>query len=309
MSHALVTGSSGFIGQHLVVGLKNLGWQVSTVSRKYAVESSGADEESYPDLDAAPLDRVDVVFHLAGIAHAGVREESDLTAVNVDATVRAYEQCMAAGVGRFVWLSSIKVLGEHADQPLKVDAPLAPVDKYAQSKARGEQALLAALQQNNFERERLAIVRPVLVYGEGAKANFLTMLRWSQAGWPLPLANAQAGRAWVGIQNLISLLALVGEKDLQGQLIWHVCDDEQTSVRDMLKLMASISDTKCRLWPLPIGLLRFAAAILGKRQQAARVLNAMLVDVSESKRLLGWQPVQTQREAVTEVVEWYRSQS
>ncbi len=305
--HALVTGSSGFIGQHLVAALKAQQWHVSTVSR--AALASQAD--SYTNFAAVPLATVDVVYHLAGVAHEGVAGvgASELSATNADATLVAFQQSMQAGVSRFVWLSSFKVMGDCAPTPLGVEAKPAPQDSYACSKAAGERLLINELSQQNWDPERLAIVRPPLVYGPGVKANFLQMLRWSQSSWPLPLAAAQHGRAWLSVANLTSFLMLLAHAQLHKRVLWHVCDDEQISVREMLDLMAKSSDRKSRLWTLPIPALRLLAACLGKSAQATRLLNPLMMDATPCHDVLGWQPVVSQSSAISEVVQWYLSQS
>lgn len=302
-----MTGSSGFIGGHLVAALRTRGWQVSEVSRA-AQGTGGAD---YTQVQAASLADVDVVFHLAGLAHAGAveRNQAELMQVNATATREIFAACMAAGVSRFIWLSSIKVLGECAAEPLVVEAPLAPEGPYAQSKAAGERALLDAAAQLASEADRLAIVRPPLVYGPGVKANFRALVKWGLSGWPLPLAQVRQRRAWVAVENLISLLLALANQDLHGQVVWHVADDEQTSVSDILYSIARLGNKHGRQWPLPIGVLRALARAAGQADMAQRILEPLRVDVSQSKTLLGWQPVMTQEQALEEVVRWYQTQS
>lgn len=302
-----MTGSSGFIGGHLVAALRTRGWQVSEVSRA-AQGTGGAD---FTQVQAATLADVDVVFHLAGLAHAGAveRNQAELMQVNATATREIFAACMAAGVSRFIWLSSIKVLGECAAEPLVVEAPLAPEGPYAQSKAAGERALLDAAAQLAPEADRLAIVRPPLVYGPGVKANFRALVKWGLSGWPLPLAQVRQRRAWVAVENLISLLLALANQDLHGQVVWHVADDEQTSVSDILYSIARLGNKHSRQWPLPIGVLRALARAAGQADMAQRILEPLRVDVSQSKTLLGWQPVMTQEQALEEVVRWYQTQS
>ncbi|MEQ8693458.1 MAG: NAD-dependent epimerase/dehydratase family protein [Pseudomonadales bacterium] len=302
-----MTGSSGFIGGHLVAALRTRGWQVSEVSRA----AQGTGRADFSQVQTAMLADVDVVFHLAGLAHAGAvqRDQAELMQVNATATREIFAACMAAGVSRFIWLSSIKVLGECAAEPLVVEAPLAPKGAYAESKAAGERALLDAAAQLAPQADRLAIVRPPLVYGAGVKANFRALVKWGLSGWPLPLAQVRQRRAWVAVENLISLLLALANQDLHGQVVWHVADDEQTSVSDILYSIARLGNKHSRQWPLPIGVLRALARAAGQADMAQRILEPLRVDVSQSKTLLGWQPVMTQEQALEEVVRWYQTQS
>ena len=304
MTRALVTGAGGFIGPHLVTALKKSGWQVVVVS----TSQSG----DYGNVYQVPLADIDVVFHLAGLAHEGVagNNEADLIRVNALETKALFEACMAKGVKRFVWLSSLKVLGEEAAQPLVVESRRDPKDAYARSKAQGEEGLLTALAELALDPTRLAIVRPPLVYGVGVKANFRSMLRWAASGvplpLPLPLAAARAGRAWVNVDNLVSLLLAVATRDLHGHVLWHVADDEQISVSDMLRAICEANEIGSRLWYVPSQLLRWGGALLGQKAVVHRLLSPLKVDVSQSKTLLGWQPVKTQKQSLAEVAAWYR---
>jgi nucleoside-diphosphate-sugar epimerase len=302
MTRALVTGAGGFIGPHLVAALKDAGWKVVVVS--------SSQPSDYVDVYEAPLAEVDVVFHLAGLAHEGVAgsNEADLLRVNSLETKALFEACLAKGVRRFVWLSSLKVLGDEAAQPLVVESSRDPKDAYARSKAQGEEGLLTVLSELAIDPSHLAIVRSPLVYGVGVKANFLSMLRWAVSGLPLPLAAARAGRAWVNVDNLVSLLVAAATRDLHGHVMWHVADDEQSSVSDMLRAISEANESASRIWYLPSQLLRWGCVLLGKKTVVQRLLSPLKVDVSQSKTLLGWQPVKTQKQALSEVAAWYRTQ-
>ena len=161
MKRAIVTGASGFIGGHFCQRLRNAGVQVETLSPQLS-------DDWHEVLEGA-----EVCFHLGGLAHD--RAGSDqVVAVNALQTQKLFVACMEAGVERFVWLSSIKVLGDVAPEALLVEAPYDPHGVYAQSKMQGERELFAAMNQLATP-DRLAIVRPPLVYGPGVKANFASM--------------------------------------------------------------------------------------------------------------------------------------
>jgi UDP-glucose 4-epimerase len=115
--------------------------------------------------------------------------------VNVNGTLNLARQAAQAGVGRFVFVSSIKVNGEATQpgRPFTADDVPAPSDPYGVSKLEAEQGLRDIEAQTGME---VVIVRPPLVYGPGVKANFESMMRWVMRGIPLPLGainNALAG--------------------------------------------------------------------------------------------------------------------
>ena len=146
MTVACVTGASGFIGRALVRRLGELGEEVLPAHRGASAAGIG----EWTRRSQAGLTRclagVDSVYHLAGL-HEGSRHATaaDLDAVNRDLTVRLFDAACAAGVRTFIWLSTVKVLGEVSQAPLGPSAPHAPASDYARSKARAEQALLARI--------------------------------------------------------------------------------------------------------------------------------------------------------------------
>ncbi len=297
MPAALVTGASGFIGAHLVRALEQQGWQVHKVDR-------------HTSLDQYELCQQDVVFHLAALAHAGAQDADEAMMMNVNAqqTLRRFEQACSAGAGHFVWLSSIKVLGDSSARALTPADPYAPGDSYARSKVRGEELLLAAARNLQTQRlPELSIVRPPLVYGPGVSANFLNLWRAAMSPWPLPLGAANAPRAWLGVDNLVSfLLARVAGHGEMSATLWHVCDDEQASVREMVTNVRALVNRNANLWALPVALIKAAAALLGKQGAASRLFDPLPVDDSQSRQLLGWTPSVTQQQQLEKVLSWYQ---
>ena len=297
MPAALVTGASGFVGVHLVQALEQQGWQVHRIDR-------------HTPLDNYELCQQDAVFHLAALAHAGAQDADETMMMNVNAqqTLQRFEQACSAGAGHFVWLSSIKVLGDCSTRALTPADPYAPGDSYARSKVRGEELLLAAARDLQAQvSPELSIVRPPLVYGPGVGANFLSLWRAAMSPWPLPLGAANAPRAWLGVDNLVSfLLARVAGHAEMSPKVWHVCDDEQTSVRDMITNVRALVNRNANLWTLPVTVVKTAAALLGKQSSASRLFDPLPVDDSQSRQLLSWTPSVTQQQQLEKVLTWYQ---
>jgi UDP-glucose 4-epimerase len=209
--------------------------------------------------------------------------------VNVQATLNLARQAAAAGVRRFVFVSSIKVNGE-STQPGSAftadDAP-APLDAYGISKMEAEQGLRQIALQTGME---VVIIRPPLVYGPGVKANFAAMMRWLKRGVPLPLGAIENQRSFVALDNLVDLIVTCLIHPAAANQTFLVSDGEDVSTTELLRRMGQALGCTARLLPVPASWLKLAADMLGKADMAQRLCGSLQVDISKTRQLLGWQP-------------------
>lgn len=308
----LLTGASGFIGQAALQLFSQRGMSVRPVYRSVAQASgvAGAEVVSSLDVDtdwSAALKMVDVVVHAAARAHI-MRDDAldpliEYRRVNVQGTLNLAQQAAAAGVRRFVFISSIKVNGEGTllGQPFKADDVPAPVDAYGISKAEAEAGLWQIAQATGME---LVIIRPVLVYGPGVKGNLASMLRWVQRAVPLPLGAVTANRrSLVALDNLVDLIVLCTQHPQAANQVFLVSDGSDVSTTELLCRMAAAVQRPARLWPVPVGLLHLGARLLGKQAVAQRLLGSLQVDIVKNHQLLGWQPPVTMQAALQKIKE------
>jgi nucleoside-diphosphate-sugar epimerase len=298
MTVALVAGAGGFVGGHLCRHLERSGVTVRRLGRHTPV---GVLEPSEARRTEA-LAGVDVVFYLAAIAHERVagRAGEALQTVNVDAPLNWLRAAERAGARRFVWLSSIKVLGDVSAEPLRPDAPYRPGDAYARSKQAAERALLG----EPLTRTSLAVVRPPLVYGPGVRGNFLALLRWAESRLPLPLGRATAPRSLLGIGNLCDLLLRL-EHDGDG--VFHVADPTDVCVAELVRQVRRLLHRPPRLMAVPATLLRRAARLVGRAEIYARLFEPLRVDGSATCASLNWSPPLPPLQELEETVAWFRS--
>jgi len=306
MTTAVVTGAGGFIGGHLCARLVADGWTVSVITRGAAPANTrrlNVAVDAGSNALALEFQAVEVVYHLAGLAHEGIagRNVGDLQDLNVVGTVSVVKAAVEAGVPAVVWLSSIKVLGDVSADPFRPEDPYRPGNAYAQSKMAAELSLADTCTGNT----RVAIVRPPLVYGEGVRGNYLKMLRWAAYGLPLPLARATAPRSLVGVANLCDLLVRLSR---QGVGVFHVADPRDVSVSALLTELASLFGRRSRLFGVAPGILQSLSTAAGQQAVYSRLFDPLQVDQSKTCHTLDWHPPFEAREQMEAMVKWFQLQ-
>ena len=287
----LVTGANGFVGTAVCRVFAARGIEVRGAVRRDA----GATQVAVGDIDAntdwtAALEGVRTVVHLAARVHVMRDTAKDPLAafrsVNVEGTRRLAEQAIAAGVRRFVYVSSIKVNGEGTTgrAPYRENDPPDPHGDYAQSKLEAEN-LLRALSP----RLEVAIVRPPLVYGPGVRANFLSMMRLLVRGVPLPLGAIDNRRSLVFVDNLADLLHACAMHPRAAET-FLAADGEDISTPELLRRLARELGVRARLVPIPARILELAARAVGRSAIWDRLGGSLQVDVGKARRVLDWTP-------------------
>lgn len=214
---------------------------------------------------------------------------SEFRKVNVDATLNLAAQAANAGVRRFVFVSSVKVNGESTLSGKAFTAQQAPVpsDPYGISKWEAEQKLRFLASKTGME---VVIIRPVLVYGPGVKANFLNMMKWLYKGVPLPLGAIHNKRSLVALDNLVDLIVTCIDHPRAANQTFLVSDGEDLSTTELLQRMSKALGKRPRLLPVPAWMLETAAKVVGRQSIAQRLCGSLQVDISYTRERLGWTP-------------------
>ena len=236
---------------------------------------------------------VSAVIHLAARVHVMHDTSADpltaFRAVNVDGTLNLARQSAAAGVKRFVFVSSVKVNGESTQPgPAFAEADTAsPQDAYGQSKYEAEQGLRQLGVDTGME---LVIIRPPLVYGPGVKANFAALMRAVKRGWPLPLGAVHNQRSLVALDNLVDFIITCITHPQAANQTFLVSDGQDLSTTELVRGMAQAAGVPARLLPVPVWALQAGASLLGKGAAVQRLCGNLQVDISKARSLLGWVP-------------------
>lgn len=252
---------------------------------------------------AGALRGVDIVIHLAARVHV-MRETAPDPAstydyVNFRGTERLARQAAEAEIGRFVFLSTVKVNGEATDgMPFDETDPAFPQDPYAISKWRAETALSRIAGETGL---KITVLRIPLVYGPGVGGNFLRLMKWIYRGIPLPLAGIKNRRSLLYLGNLVdALIACAVAQRAEGKT-FIVSDGEEVSTPELIRRLAAAMGKKARLFHLPIPLLRFA----GEHQAVSRLSQSLVVDGSAIRRETGWIPPYSMDCGLGETAKWF----
>lgn len=287
-------GASGFIGGNLASRLGADGWPIRRIGR--GVGGVPVDV-AVPDFAAADwaeiLDGFEVVVHAAARVH--VRETKakgagcDFMRVNRDLTVSIAEHAAHAGVRRFVFISTLGVLGSESPpgSPLAAGAPAFPESDYARSKLAAEAALRTIAERTGLE---VVVVRPPMVYGREAPGNFSRLSTLVSRALPLPFASIGNRRSFVGIDNLVEMLvACIKHPRAAGQRLL-VSDGEDLSTPDLVRRIAKAMGVRARLFRMPVPALRWAGRLAGCGDAIGRITGTLQVDIGETRDLLEWAP-------------------
>jgi nucleoside-diphosphate-sugar epimerase len=234
----LVSGATGFVGRELCqqLAVRNLPYiALSQHGAKLADGTSTiAIDLEKQTVNPAHLVGVDVVFHLAGIAHQQAKASS-YTQVNHLATVALAKAAAAAGVKCFIYLSSVKAMGPaESDDVRSEDVCLPPLNAYGRSKLQAEETLRETYANSEMS---VVILRPALIYGTDIKGNLLSLRKAVRAGMPRP--PEVGGRSMVAVQDLVELMLLVAADPPDGLRTWIVCDGCRYSSRRIYELFRS----------------------------------------------------------------------
>ncbi|MDP2480657.1 MAG: NAD-dependent epimerase/dehydratase family protein [Candidatus Palauibacterales bacterium] len=305
----LVTGATGFVGSHVVEALLDAGHIVRCTVRRTSdtrwldgldVERVEADMRRREALEEAVRGAASVV-HLAGVTRAS---RPDLyRRVNGDGTARLGEAAVEAGVGRFVYVSSLAARGP--------DGAEGPVSEYGASKREGEERL-----RGMRDRVEVVVLRPGGVYGPRDE-DLLPLFRAAARGWLVaPSGGSVLQPVYASDVARAVLSALEGDAGFgpfplaeEGVYDWPAIGDA----------MAAAFGHAVRLVRLPAGafegvgvvaqtLWRLAgrAPPLDRRRARDVARHRWTCDPGPSERALGWRAGVALPEGLRRSVEWYR---
>lgn len=318
MKNILVTGGTGFIAQALFPKLLSANWKVRTTLRNEKKSWRLPDEIEkcvLGDLGRVTdwkslMNGVDAVVHLAARVHhmndKGQSTEKVYQKANVELTRTLAEESVKAGVQRFVFLSSVKAMGEEtpAGESWDESFSCSPQDAYGRSKYDAENILMNTALKTDLE---VVILRIPLVYGPGIKANMAHLFRIVDRGLPLPLGTVKNARSMLFVGNLIDAIRAVLDHPKAAGQTYLVSDGEDISTSELSRRIAKALDRPARLFPIPSAILKLTGKLTGKSEMVDRLLNSLVIDSSKIRLELNWTPPYSMAQGLQQTAEWFSS--
>jgi nucleoside-diphosphate-sugar epimerase len=305
----LITGVSGFVGRTLLTTTAPLRYRAAV--RANPMPGVEAEQVVVGDIDgntdwSQALAGMDYVVHLAArvlVMKPTVNDRIEYERTNVLGTEQLARAAAAAGIKRFIYLSSIKVNGEcSGDHAFRAGDIPRPQDDYARSKWEAERRLSAIEAASGMT---VTVVRSPLVYGPGVRGNFLRLLSLARSGLPIPLGSVANNRSMVSVWNLCDLLVALLRHERAMSGVFLVADDQSVSTAELLRRLANFMHRPARLFSMPVGALRALAALAGRGAEIGRLCDSLAVHNAETRARLGWSPPLTLDAGLERTVQWY----
>lgn len=237
------------------------------------------------------------VIHCAGLASSRGISPEMVMEVNLEGTRRVARLARDCGVGRFLFLSSVKVFGENTAEGecFSDDSPRNPSSVYAESKARAEDALMELHESGAFE---VVIIRPTVVLSPGAGGAVGMMETMARRGLPFPVPSGSNQRDFVSVENLVDAILHSVEHPGSPGRFFCVRDGEPISTGDLFEAMAGASGKRGHKLIIPEKPSRLISGCFGLGPTWNRLFGNLRIDDSGIRGALGWQPLHSTIEFV-----------
>ena len=255
MRKILITGANSYIGTCFENYMKkyNDNYFIDTVD----MVDGRWREESFSEYD--------VVFHVAGLAHADVGHVSEEVKqkyyrVNTDLTIETARKAKEDGVKQFIFMSSAIVYGESApvgkNKKITKDTEEKPANFYGDSKLQAE----IGIKRIDDEKYKVAILRPPMIYGKGTKGNYPILAKLAKKLKVFP--NVKNQRSMIYIENFLEFVKNVIDNGDSG--VFFPQNSQYVSTVDMVKKISEVSGNKIIITSLLNPFVWVASKVPGK---------------------------------------------
>ena len=239
MKKVLITGKGSYIGTSFIQ------WVNEKHPGEFEIEELDMIDVTWSEKNFAEYD---IIFHVAGLAHADVGKVSDEAKafyykINRDLTIETAEKAKKSGVKQFVFMSSMIIYGESAGvgkrKVITKDTKPHPANFYGDSKWQADKGV-RKLQNDDFH---VAVIRPPMIYGKGSKGNYPLLSKMAKK---LPIfPKIRNERSMLHIDNLCEFLVMLMNSGEGG--IYFPQNREYVQTCQMVKMIGKVSGHKIRL--------------------------------------------------------------
>tara|TARA_B100000035_G_scaffold313935_1_gene328826 strand:+ start:1082 stop:2014 length:933 start_codon:yes stop_codon:yes gene_type:complete len=304
----MITGSNGFLGSNLCKFLAKKKYKIKKITRNNVDESrKDLDLENYIDWTYL-LEDVDIIIHTAARVHISKKESKRkinlYEKINTKATINLAQQASQNNVKRFIFISTVKVVGEksHHEMPLNENDVYKSVDPYAKSKIEAEKLLLKLSRETSMD---IIIIRPPLVYGPNVGGNFLSLMNLIYKGFPMPFKAAKNCRSLISINNLCEFIDLCIKHPNARNQIFFISDDNDMPVSELIEKISLAMNKSIILLYIPIIILKIAGILVMKKNLIDKLTDPLQISSQKAKNLLNWMPSTSSNDAIKLTVRNY----
>ena len=285
----LITGTNSFIGSNF---------------RRFS-KFSGVTEISLRNTfpQSINLQNYDVLLHFAAIVHQDKKIRADeYFSVNRDLTVSLARHAKKSGIKQFIFLSTVKVYGEHNEstKPWKEDSPCFPDEPYGKSKYEAE----VEIKKLATQEFKIVIVRTPVVYGAGVKGNVLNLTKLIQKSFILPFGGINNNRHFTYIENLVGFLDRIIESKANGTYI--VMDSESISTSYFVSCIAQNLNPGLINFKIPGVILKLAGFVFPGKLD--KLLGSFYLNNEYTRRQLNFEPRITTEEGIKRYINEFLKQ-
>lgn len=319
-----ITGSTGFVGSHLVRSLSNDGYSIKAFGRsaeppklllKYA-EYKQWDITEPADFNVVGI--ADVFIHTAGFVDFWGKK-SDIYQANVVGTQNAMKLAQQMGAKTFIYLSSASVYDPRADKiDVQESAPYAKryLNYYAQTKVEAEKLL-----RNNSSFDLVVIIRPHAIYGPGDRTVVPQIVgRVKNQRFILP-DKGDAKYSVTHVGNIVDAIRQLVKGPIKGISILNITDTEPVGARVFLGEVLVRLDVDVRIITIPYSvglgaayLIESFAKLRGADKTPLLTANIMsqlhhdsTMSIKLAKRLIGYKGKHSYSDGLDDTFKWIDS--
>ncbi len=247
----LITGANSYIGTSVESWL-------SKESGSYQIDTLDMVGESWKECDFSSYD---VVYHVAGIAHADVGKVSEeqkqlYYRVNRDLAIEVAEKSKDAGVRQFILMSSMIVYSGCKEKVITSKTQPKALNFYGDSKWQADKAI-RDLQTDDF---KVVVLRPPMIYGKGSKGNYPELSKLAGKLPFFPIVKNK--RSMLHISNLCEFVKLMIDNEESG--VFFPQNEEYTNTSDMVQMIADVKGHRIIMLPGTNYLIKLLEKFPGK---------------------------------------------